>query len=968
MLRGARPLLAALAILLAAPVAWAVKITIDTGGDPDSRLEIRTLTLPDGSEVQLYVLEGKGVTVTIDTAVLIADHVEFDLTNRVVRVVGYGRYDNGEETVAGDDLLIDLEAEAFQGNDVLVTTSALDVRGDSASRVPGQIEVLAGSFSPCSRCDQAVEDYGFRAGRLELYPGDRLVAYDVAVLLRGRELFRLPLLVVPLGPPDRQPRLSVQTGTAADRAEIDLSWPYVAGPDAFGSMTVRYYADVAPGTGSWFENNLLGGGVVTSYLGGQLDHRFYTDRGKGTFTVGYVPGFTEGGVHGRPQTTVRFDYATDETLGPPSLSLDVTRDDARRERLWEYTLSTSDVRDNLRGTYTSQGFVDLEPGDDVGSPSYAGRSTPLFTVSELRLEPVDLSSYQLGPFALQRALLDLGAFRDDSNPANRSAAATPTSTAGRVLDGYDLDLAPVTPWGGLVVSGSTSFTGRYYGTGERLIDWNSTLTASQGLAEAGSLSVTFTRNTSEGETPFVFDQIPLRSRTDVTASLLLDPLAWARLDVRGGYVFVDNRNPDALGVEPLDSTLTLFGDTPWIEFRLHNAYDIQDGDPGTIDAHLGLSSAGDLKARLQLDHVEDLAVTPDRLTGEPADDSHTRLQASLGVEGAIDLSVSGGYRYDPPTPDPGDPRAFWDPLAIDLTLGTLQQDDATPGLRLGYERNLNAGTLQSLSVRATTRAGPLELEAAEELSLPTGNVGSSTLRVAWPGIVAAEASGLAWIPPEWLGVTPDPAATWPFSVALQDAPLRGDPVWKVAYSTLYDPSLGAAGGYRNTGVTARALLTDTIVGPARFSVDFYGDLQLHDDAQPDAYLRRANLGFGVDLFERVGLQGTLGYSGVYSAGLGRVSSGLLTLQDVALMVRPLDELYVGAVFDDVWDLTGQGTAHPAFNLQPTFVVAWNRCCWALYGSWNSATGAIKVALTTPGTQQGISQVFQSALMLPERKQ
>src|SRR5690606_28441561 len=54
-------LLAALASLALLGSAHAARIVIDAAEDPDSRLEIRTVTLPGGEEVQIYVLEGKGL-------------------------------------------------------------------------------------------------------------------------------------------------------------------------------------------------------------------------------------------------------------------------------------------------------------------------------------------------------------------------------------------------------------------------------------------------------------------------------------------------------------------------------------------------------------------------------------------------------------------------------------------------------------------------------------------------------------------------------------------------------------------------------------------------------------------------------------------------------------------------------------------------------------------------------------------
>src|SRR5690606_18337252 len=132
--------------------AQAARIVIDAANDPDSRLEIRTIELPGGEEVQLYVLQGEGLVVTIDDDVLAADHVEFDLSNRLVRVVGFGSFTSGGETIEGYGLIIDLSRESLQVEDVLIVTEAIDVRGDDASRVPGLIRVALGEFSLCSRC------------------------------------------------------------------------------------------------------------------------------------------------------------------------------------------------------------------------------------------------------------------------------------------------------------------------------------------------------------------------------------------------------------------------------------------------------------------------------------------------------------------------------------------------------------------------------------------------------------------------------------------------------------------------------------------------------------------------------------------------------------------------------------------------------------------------------------------------
>ena len=964
-------------MLLTFVSSWALgaRILIDAASDPNSRLDIRTVVLPGGEEVQLYVIEGEGLVITIDEDVLSADHVEFDLTNRLVRVIGYGSFVTGGETIAGYGLMIDLGAESFQADDVLIVTEAIDVKGDSASRVPGLIRVALGEFSLCSRCNQEVEDYGFVAERLELYPGDRLVAFDVTVLIRANPVLHLPLMVLPLAQPDRQPRLEYRTGTADQRALIAVTWPYVAGPDAYGDVGFRYYADVAPG-GSPVGDALLGGAVVRSYLGGVLAHRFYTDRGAGSLLVDITPAFVQATGRTDPLFQVEFAYADEEVLGPPQLQVSLKRDDHVRPFIWEAAVRSSSVDHGLRGVFSSQVFIDLEPGDAFVTPSYASGRVPLQTLARLELEPETLENLSLGALRLDRLLLDIGAFEDRSNPINRSAALTPTVTSGRVRESHAVSVTRQPLWRGATLSGRTDFTGYYYGTHERQVEWLNRIEGRQAFGDAGSLSLTFTRDVREGETPFRFDVITYRSRTDLLGSLSFTPLPWLRFEQNGGYVFADSRNPGDVGWAPLRSTLTLLSNVDWVTLTVRNTYDIAESDPGTIDATLDLrtprSARGSaFSASLSVRHVEDLAVLPDRITLQPVDDSATYVDASVGFRNVFQLDADTAYRYAPPPPPAGEPADHFDDLRVSLTLGTLRQEDFVPGLAVTYARDLDAGRTSAFGVEATARfgaaLGDARLSALQRLSLPSGQIAQSRLRLEWPGAVAAEARGLEWLPPAWFGLpVADPYARQ-LSYTLEAAPESNQPSWQVQFSTTFDPAiLAGAGGYRGSTLTGRALLGNRTLGPAEFTVDGFVEFQWRDHLQPETFLRRANLGLGVDLYQRVGLQGTFGYAASYDMAALEVSSARLTLNEVAVVVRALDDLYLGAVVNDVWDLTGNDPSR-LFQLRPKFTVVWNRCCWALYGSWDSANGAVSITLTTPGAEQGIGQVFDTGWVIPRRQ-
>jgi hypothetical protein len=192
-------------------------------------------------------------------------------------------------------------------------------------------------------------------------------------------------------------------------------------------------------------------------------------------------------------------------------------------------------------------------------------------------------------------------------------------------------------------------------------------------------------------------------------------------------------------------------------------------------------------------------------------------------------------------------------------------------------------------------------------------------------------------------------------------------VWELRYQTRYDPQLnGDTGGLSRSALEARVELEDEQVGGTRFGVDFFADVQLRDDALETSYLRRASLELGVDIEGLVGVQGALGYRGILNTTTGELSRAELILDEVAITVKAREDLFVGAIFDDVWDFTGLTADQPAFDLRPELFVVWDRCCWALMGGWNTETGQLRVSITAPGADQGLTQFIETPLVLPGR--
>lgn len=961
--------LVAIALLCCTAFASTATIVVDGSADPDSRLELRRITLPDGSEAELYVLEGDPIVVVIDDEQRLEGRViEFDPQAREVRVVGAGVITTADERFEGSDLVIDLRDERFSGRDVLIVSGEIDVWGDLATRLPGQVDVAGATFSPCSRCDQEPWDYGFIAAELRLFPGDRLVAHDVTILVRGRPVGRLPLLVLPLAEPERQPSLSIQPGSAVRRAEVALRWPYVAGATGLGSLTVRYLAAVDPGAGGAVANRMLGGAVLGSHLAWELDHRLYDERGAGSAFVSYLPSMPvlSGEGEDPSRLSVRLRYATDASLGAPALQVGLDRDDARLAGRWEYQLGVSGESAGARARFDTRGFIDTDPDATITlAPSYASRSEPRRSLARLRIEPLDAAAIDLGPLRVLAADLDLGAFEDVSDPTNRSAAARAFSSAGRARVAHVTSLEPWRPWAGFQVDLRNDFAGTYYTTGERLIAWRTDAAISQAFGNAGSITVSAQRSVNEGETPFRFDSVPRRNTTEFSVRLRLAPNPRWSLEHDSAYVLLDTRRPEDQGWRPFDTRLQLLRHVNAVDMRVRHRFDPEPGALHTLEASLALRERRDAaELSVRIEHLQDLS--PTTIDGTRVADTRTTLSWSGGVDRVARATLDTSYRPFPEAAPDGT-RSQWAPLVVGLEAGALSARDARPGIRFEVRYDLDARDVTQLDLRLRSRAWEAEFEATQRIDVRNESVSDARVSVTLPERFSATLRGVTWFPPALLGIETAPSGARPMTLTLRDDP-SGDGIrWELNARSVSDPALAnGSGGRRDTTLDLRVGLTRERWGPLDVTLDAFAEWRLRDDVASRSYLRRASLTLGLDAFERVGVQGTLGYLGSYSEALADFTRSELQLQRVTLTLRPNDQLTVGAQLSDVWDFTEQRADQSPWNIRPELFLVWDRCCWALVAAYDTASGDVRIVLTGPGASTGIEEVIPTPFGVDRR--
>jgi hypothetical protein len=964
-------------LLLLPGFAQAARITIDK--TPGGRLELRNVVLPDGTKVQYYVVTGDPVTIKIDTdeQILIGKQIEIDLTNRLVRIIGYGSIQTKTDGLTeGNDLVFDLRDETFTGRDVLITTEQIDVIGVDANRIPGQISIQTGRFSPCTRCNQQIEDYGFRAERLLLYPGDRLVGYNVNMVIRDAPMLFFPILVVPLAALDRQPRLSVKRGTgssAGNRAEIELDWPYVMGENAYGLVGLHYYADIIPNGSNFLGNAILGGRATQSYLGASLDHYFLTRTGDGTFNFEFVPRLSET----EPALfNVKFQYDTDPELSAFQTSLLFNRDDksGSYRNLAEYKVVFRNEFSGLEASFTSQGFFDLEPGDQNRRPSY---SAPVYTYGEFEIKPdEDNSSFKLGGFTISNILLKLGVFGDSPRLQTAEQEGLVIQNAGRLLEQHTITLEPLNPWTGLELSGNTIFTGQYYSTGERAVNWNTTLSARQNFGTISSLNLTFVRNITEGVSPLQFDNLSENRSIYFEGSFNLTPAPWISFSTGTRYIFFNQRRSTNTGLDPITSNLNLFGNLNWLELTFQHVYNPRAGQRDSkLTSTFTLSSPDPtLDAALTLTYIKDFIVEG---RNNPRDESEFTYEFRYGITPYLTYRMTGGSFAEPATEG-----EVFKPLELSLTVGTEDQQDLTPSFGLIYKYNYNDSDINEIGYKVTAAIQPIELEVNQLFGISNGTENEDTdaryqitdarYRVTWNGVAFFEGSGYALINP--FELDPNVAQNWRFS--LEDDIDEDDVRFALRYNTTYrpcnstniapNPTYCKSSGQRhfeNTTLEASAGLTDFYNFGVSLELDFLATWRLRDDTLDRSYLQSLGLEFFSDINGWLGIQGNLGYQGSYTSGNDDLSTSTLTITNFAVTFRVTPEVYFSTVFNEIWDYTEDDP----YNFQPEFRIIWDRCCWALYSSWDTATGEFEFTITTPGTDQGFTQAFDSTLKLPGRK-
>ncbi|AMA76011.1 hypothetical protein AV541_08710 [Thermus parvatiensis] len=516
------------------------------------RLELRQ----EGGE-EVYVLVGEPVRLEREGEALEAKRVVYFRERRLLFLSGGVRYRDREgRLIEAEELQVDLADESFDALEVRIEAENLLLTGPICQRAAGAILLERGYATPCASCGQEVPDYAFRAREIVLYPGDRVVARDVTLLVQEKPVLTLPVLLLYLS--ERRPRLEVGQDEGGLYVKADL--PYVAA-FGLGYTLLRYYQGRGYGFG------------LDHYGTGEAKERYFF-------------------LHTPPDT---FQYRGEYGLKRAGFSVAalVERDDTlekltrfRLEALLPGTPTLQDWRYALR----LEGFLD----HDESTP-------PPRTLQRLPELEVQSPTFREGPFSLQ-AGLTVGRYLAETNPLNRSARALgPYAEAGRALFTHTESLV-LAPWPGASFRAENRFLGFYYttqnpdGEPERQVDWTTSVSLRQALG-GFSVEAAYTRSVQEGESPFRFDALPQRRSHQATLTLGFQerPLA---LSLKGG------RDLEGGRYLPLEAQAAL--QDPGYTLTLYHRRGVEEG-PLETRLEAGLTPYPfSLRASLRYDHAKAL--------------------------------------------------------------------------------------------------------------------------------------------------------------------------------------------------------------------------------------------------------------------------------------------------------------------------------------------------------------------------
>lgn len=912
---------------------------------------------------EIVVMSGERVELHIDDDVVVASRVEFNRTRRTLTLIGQGRYDakdskGNEQHLVGENLVVNLGSQALTGEDVIISDAEIYIRGEAIERVPGRLSAQNSYFTPCARCGRTPNDYAFRAKRLLLYPGDRIIAYQATVLLADTPVLYLPVVALPLNEAARQPKFSYASDDPDGRT-IKADLPFALGSNVLGTTLVRYYQNRAHHYGFGTDFTVY---APTPYI----------DKINGYFLglpkpitadpkddeLAYDLDYTFG-VKGRfdlENTASGLSY----TLAAVHREIDLTATDPSKGVT--FVNGTADV------TYTgvprvSNVKVNVTVADRRGPEPTTALSTVL-KKPEVTIDPdVFRYTYRSGSTLSADFKVSVGNYMAASNPLNRTVSrAGPNFATWRLQEEHRIAFN-ARPWAEADFTAYNNFVGKYYLSGQRVVDLDTGFILSQtfGVRDPSLPSVTtynsygtpitppsslgnwtfgFKYLRREGVSPFAFDRIDSkRISAPINLGVNLTPASGVSFKISQDYDLTlpaDGQDPATFAVsvarEPLQLNLDIKHDfflsqlesitasgsygaqaARGLNVSFSGGYAYQSGPSlltttvkaigGVRTNNVGLSVTTDLQKR----EIQSVTVTGNAVRSRDA------------VLNPVTLSASETINLQTPRAE-GNYTVTWRNLTFNSTHSfTLPRGALAAQVAQNAAQNKGAPDL-------TTAYNP------DTLYFSVGNVAGSSYSTYGSSYTSGYSSGnYSSASSNWYN--------W-------QQPAPGALAWNLKYGGPYDLST-------QTWTKPALTLSLTATRPAqRLSAQV--SLAMPGSQQPiNPYVQSANLGGDWQFGRRAAVSGIASYSRSQNYD-GSALQETLNLQPLAFNFafgpheRP--DAYLTATFRQsiTWK---NGIRTDTTPFRPILLLTVDRCCWAFQAEVNPIDKRFRVGFVLPGAGQ-----------------
>lgn len=948
-----KPLLI-LAVALLASIGHAATLKI---------LDAERMELRNENGEELIVLTGSPVKLDRDGELIEASRVIYNRTQKRLMLSGGVRYkDKQGQVIQAENLDLDTSNESFEAISVKIESGDFYLSGPVCQRAAGQILLQKGYLTPCQRCAAKTPDYAFQAEEVVLYPGDRIIARGVWLLVSGQRTVYLPALLIYLS--ERRPRIDIGSNSA-DGTYVFFDLPYVS-DFGLGYTFLRYFQNRGWGIG--FDQFGVGAAKERYqflYLPGIASSSgsdTYTSDGVWVYNLQYR---LDSGNWRYTGSVKRDDFSSvSNGIGDPFGSFGGQPD------LTEFKLeaaTSTDVPGLPEPLYrvTLDGYIDHNK--NLNGITRQPRSTPQ------RLPEVEVkfpSGYRTNLFSIN-GTVQAGFYEGPSNPFNRTARNTPYLAAGRLYLEHNEQWNPLPPWGGFSFSLTNNFKGSYYttrnsaGEFERLINWQTTAALGQTLGPV-RFGLNLRRNIIEGGSPFAFD-FPGRAVRDtkLTGTFDYNP------DPAFSFNATATRDLQARVFDPFASLTVVARPAPWFNLTNRVSRDIQVGKWGLLTTNLditpqpfnfNLSYTRNLDLGLSNTLSARAGYNPlpwafNALTGYQWTDVQEKENRAVGCDPNSPSTTSStcilAYnRYNP------------------LQLSTSYRPENFE-FSLQHSRDLNTGAATNTSLGLFWRDGSEGVQSLEvrqnltHLNFPLPAPGAGGTRSAVPfslngtlkytyglSSFTLNENNVVFGNPEIPGLanagTADLTLTYQYGT---DTSLSLNGVWYYLQRTVKNPTL-----------TFRTTLRD----PSLVLNEIYAQYHLPEADDPNtpynenrAYLQTLRFSGEADVFRAPLRQGDppgLSFQGTLNAtrqqGGDLDGNFLVTLQDFGPTLSFVGEENT-RLFLSLFYTTdpSQLLYLPNFNavLKPKVVMTVDRCCWAFQGTFDTLNNEIRFSFIVGGS-------------------